>query len=316
MRVGFAGTPAFAASALTAIVAAGFDLKLVVTRPDRPQGRGLKIGYSPVKAIALDRHIPLSQPATLRTEQARAALLEQPLDVLVVAAYGLILPPAVLAWPRHGCLNIHASRLPRWRGAAPIERAIEAGDDITAITIMRMDAGLDTGPIVDVNPVPIAGRETAGTLHDKLARAGASTIVDALRRLLRDKDLPATPQPMSGATYAHKIGRDETEIDWSRSAVDIDRLVRAFDPHPGARTNFGDDWVKIRTEPPVAREALYRAGAVLESAADGILVACGAGALRIRELQPAGGSWMPARAFMAGRRVKTGAVFGVRVPST
>ena len=316
MRVGFAGTPAFAASSLTAIVAAGFDLRLVLTRPDRPQGRGLKLAGSKVKGIALERHIPLLQLATLATEGARAALFEHPLDVLVVAAYGLILPPAVLAWPRHGCLNIHASRLPRWRGAAPIERAIEAGDDATGITIMQMDAGLDTGPMIDVVTVPIAARETAGTLHDKLASAGALAIVNVLRQLARDGSLPLMAQPVAGATYAHKIRRAEAEIDWGRSAVDIDRLVRAFDPHPGARTSFGDVSVKIRVGPPVARRAEARAGDVLDVAADGILVACGEDALRISGLQPAGGSWMPARAFMAGRRVEPGAAFGTLAPST
>jgi len=316
MRVGFAGTPAFAASALTAIIAAGFDVQLVVTRPDRPQGRGLKLGQSPVKAIALDRHIPLLQPATLSTERERAALCEQPLDALVVAAFGLILPPAVLAWPRHGCLNIHASCLPRWRGAAPIERAIEAGDDTTGITIMQMDAGLDTGPIIDFVTVPISRRETAGTLQDKLASAGASVIVDVLRRLMRDGRVPATPQPNSGATYAHKIQRSETEIDWRRSAVEIDRLVRALDPQPGARTNFGDVSLKIKVDPAVATLGEANPGVVLELGPDSILVACGDGALRIRQLQPAGGAWMPARAFMAGRRIALGAVLGARNSST
>jgi len=314
MRVGFAGTPAFAASALAAIAAAGFDLRLVLTRPDRPQGRGLKLVSSKVKNIALERKIPLLQPADLATEPTRAALFEQTLDVLVVAAYGLILPPAVLAWPRHGCLNIHASRLPRWRGAAPIERAIEAGDDATGITIMQMDTGLDTGPRIDVVTVPIAARETAGTLHDKLASVGALAIVKVLRQLARDGTVPMTAQPAAGATYARKIRGAEAEIDWRRSAVDIDRLVRAFDPHPGARTNLGDVSVKIRVDAPVARLTEARSGAVLEVADEGILVACGADALRISELQPAGGTWMPARAFMTGRRVEAGAVFGT--PST
>ncbi len=316
MRVGFAGTPVFAASALAAIATAGFELGLVLTRPDRPQGRGLKLASSKVKAIALERHIPLLQPATLATEWARAMLFEHRLDVLVVAAYGLILPPAVLAWPRYGCLNIHASRLPRWRGAAPIERAIEAGDDAPGITIMQMDAGLDTGPMIDVVTVPIAARETAGTLHDKLASAGAHAIVTVLRQLARDGRLPSIPQPVAGATYAQKIRRAEAEIDWGRSAGDIDRLVRAFDPHPGARTSFGDVPVKVRVDPPVARRARARAGTVLEVAADGVLVACGEGALRIRELQPTGGTWMPARAFVAGRKIEPGAVFGTPTPST
>jgi len=316
MRVGFAGTPAFAASALTAVADAGFDLQLVLTRPDRPQGRGLKLAYSPVKGIALDRHISLLQPATLATEQARAALFAHHLDVLVVAAYGLILPPAVLAWPRHGAINIHASRLPRWRGAAPIERAIEAGDETTGITIMQMDAGLDTGPMIDVVTVPIAARETAAALHDKLASAGASAIVEVLRRLAREEEIRATSQPVAGVSYATKIKRSEAEIDWRRSALDIDRMVRAFDPNPGARTSFGGVSVKIRVDAPIARRASAPPGAALEDASDSILVACGQDALRITELQPAGGTWMSARAFVAGRKVAAGAVFGSHSPST
>jgi len=314
MRVGFAGTPAFAASALAAIIASGFDLRLVLTRPDRPRGRGLKVTHSPVKEIALEQDIPVLQPATLASEQAQARLVEHPLEVLVVAAYGLILPPAVLAWPRHGCLNVHASKLPRWRGAAPIERAIQAGDEETGITIMQMDAGLDTGPMIDVVTVPMASRETAGTLHDKLATVGALAIVNVLRQLARDGAVSATPQPVSGVTYASKIQRAEAEIDWARSAVDIERLARALDPSPGARTRFGDLSVKVRVGSPLTRTGDARAGQVLEVAAAGILVACGEGALRVTDLQPAGGAWMPAHAFNAGRRVQPGAAFGSPAP--
>jgi len=234
MRVGFAGTPEFAVDALAAIVGAGHTIPLCLTQPDRPKGRGLKLELSPVKVFALRHRIPLAQPETLKTDDARAPLLAIPLDVLVVAAYGLLLPPPVLAWPSHGGLNIHASLLPRWRGAAPIQRAIEAGDTTTGITIMQMDAGLDTGDIVATTATPIAPRETAGTLTHKLAVAGAAAIIDALSRLARDGRLPRVAQPASGVTYAAKIGRDERAIDWTQSPATLERKLRAFDPAPGA----------------------------------------------------------------------------------
>jgi methionyl-tRNA formyltransferase len=186
LSIGFAGTPAFAASALRAILGAGFAVALVLTRPDRPRGRGLKLEPSPVKALAQTAGLPVLQPPTLKTPEARAPVVAFPVDVLVVAAYGLILPPPVLSWPRHGCLNVHASRLPRWRGAAPIQRALLEGDKATGVTIMQMDTGLDTGPVVAVVGVPIVTGETAGTLHDKLASVGAETIVTVLHRLARD----------------------------------------------------------------------------------------------------------------------------------
>ncbi|MCC6379629.1 MAG: methionyl-tRNA formyltransferase [Burkholderiales bacterium] len=313
LRVGFAGTPAFAARSLEAIASAGFTIPLVLSQPDRPKGRGLAVSVSPVKALAESLGSPVLQPATLRTDADRAAALAIPLDVLVVAAYGLILPPAVLAWPRHGCLNIHASRLPRWRGAAPIVRAIEAGDALTAITIMQMDAGLDTGPVVDVVDVPIRERDTAGTLHDRLAEAGAKAIVATLARLARDGALASTPQPGEGATYASKIERRDAAIDWNRGAVAIDRQVRAFDPVPGAHASFAGEAVKLWRAHPVELSQAGAPGEVLSVGPDGIAVACGdtegGGALRVIEVQPAGGRRMAAAAFAAGRAITPGARF-------
>ncbi len=313
MRVGFAGTPTFAVSALAAILARGFDVPLVLTQPDRPRGRGLNLEAQPVKALATSRGLRLLQPASLKTGESSALLREIPLDVLVVAAYGLLLPPAVLAWPRHGCLNIHASLLPRWRGAAPIQRALEAGDAETGVTIMQMDAGLDTGPLHDAVRIPIAARETAGSLHDKLAAAGARAIVAVLERLARDGALEGTPQPALGVTYAAKITRADTVIDWRADAATIDRRVRAFDPVPGACTSRDGELVKVWTAEPAAVVARRGdPGEVLAADADGLVIACGQGALRVAEIQPAGGRRMTAAAFVAGRRIAVGQRFDLR----
>ena len=315
IRVGFAGTPDFAALALEAILAAGFELPLVLTQPDRPKGRGMRAESSPVKRLAETRGLAVLQPATLKTEEARAPLLAVPLDVLVVAAYGLILPPAVLSWPRHGCINIHASLLPRWRGAAPIQRAIAAGDAVTGITIMQMDAGLDTGAMVDSTSVPIGVRETAGTLHGKLAAAGARAIVAVLTRLARDGALESTPQPATGGTYAAKVERTDATIDWSASSVAIDRQVRAFDPVPGAATILGGLGVKVWCAEPIPLATSATAGTIVGAGNEGIDVACGQGVLRLREVQPANGRRMPAAAFAAGRGVVAGTRFGAPSPA-
>ncbi len=310
MRVGFAGTPVFAALALEALVAAGFDLPLVLTQPDRPKGRGLGAEPSPVKRLAVERKLTVHQPATLKSADVQASLFKTPVDVLVVAAYGLILPPAVLAWPRHGCLNIHASMLPRWRGAAPIQRAIAAGDTRTGVTIMRMDAGLDTGPMIDAVEIEIAPRETAGTLHDKLAAVGARAIIGVLIRLAAENELNATPQPLDGVTYAGKIERADAEIDWSCSSVVIDRQIRAFDPVPGAATELGAHRVKVWRAEPDKRVGDAPAGTVFAVGSEGVDVACGAGSLRLTEVQPANGKRMSAAAYAAGHGVLPGVRFG------
>ncbi len=311
MRVAFAGTPAFAATVLAALVNAGFAVPLVLTRPDRPKGRGLKRQPSAVNAFALERGLAVLQPASLSADVDRAAALAIPVDVLVVAAYGLLLPAPVLAWPRHGCLNVHASILPRWRGAAPIERSLLAGDVETGVTIMQMDAGLDTGPIVDVVRSPVAPRETSATLTAKLAEIGATAIVATLRRLERDGALAATPQPRDGVCYAPKIDKSEAAIDWRASANTIDRQVRAFDPAPGAGTTLAGEpiklWKAVPSAPPMAAAA---PGTVLTADPQGMLVACGECALRIDEVQPAGGRRMSIAAFVAGRRIAPGARFG------
>jgi len=309
LRVGFAGTPAFAAQALEAILTAGFPVPIVLTQPDRPSGRGLAVAPSPVKALAVERGLPVLQPATLRTDDARAPVLAATIDVLVVAAYGLILPPAVLAWPRFGGINIHASLLPRWRGAAPIQHALLAGDPGTGITIMQMDAGLDTGPMIERVDVPIGSRETAGTLTATLAAVGAQAIVRTLDRLESEGSLAATPQPVTGATYAGKIERAHAALDWSGSATVLDRAVRAFDPVPGAHTIFAGQAVKVWAAQPVLAEVGVAPGTVL-GVEDSIEVACGQGSLRLLTLQPAGGKRMPAAAFAAGRGVSRGARFG------
>ena len=310
IQVGFAGTPAFAATALTAILGAGFDVSLVLTRPDRPQGRGLRVLPSPVKVLALERGIRLMQPASLKAAEVRAGALEGGLDVLVVAAYGLILPPEALAIPRHGGLNIHASLLPRWRGAAPIERAILEGDAETGITIMQMDAGLDTGGIIDQCPVPIGPAETAGTLTARLAAVGAQAIVAALSCLRDEGALPARAQPAQGVSYASKIAKAEATLDWRKPAFALARRVRAFDPAPGAAGILDGEPLKVwsaHSEP--ASDPGAPPGRILAADASGIVVACGEGVLRITSLQPAAGRRMDAAAFINGRRLKPGASF-------
>lgn len=308
-RVGFAGTPPFAATALLAIVAAGFEVGPVLTRPDARQGRGLRLAASAVKTVALAQALTVLQPRSLLGEAAQAELTAHRLDVLVVAAYGLILPPPLLEWPRHGCINIHASLLPRWRGAAPIQRALLEGDRETGISIMQMDAGLDTGPVIAARAVSIASRDTAGTLADKLARTGAEAIVATLARL-RSNDRPAAaPQPATGVTYAAKIGRGEAVIDWLASSSAIDRRVRAFDPVPGASTTLGGEPLKIwRAEPASGR--FGPPGSIMGASGEGIVVACGDGALVVRELQRAGGKRLSAGAFLAGHPLATNARFG------
>jgi methionyl-tRNA formyltransferase len=309
LRVGFAGTPPFAATALTAILGAGFRVVTVLTRPDRPRGRGLKLTPSAVKSLALKRDLALLQPATLNDQAARAELAAAALDVLVVAAYGLILPQPVLAAPRHGCINIHASLLPRWRGAAPIQRALLEGDLQTGVSIMQMDAGLDTGALISARVVSIDPRDSAATLTERLAAVGAEAIVDTLIRLQRNGRVEALPQQEDGASYARKISRDDAAIDWQASAVAIDRQVRALDPVPGAFTVLGGKPIKIWSS-EAAADHFGSPGTVVRADGGSLVIACGEGALAVRELQRAGGRRLDAGDFLSGNPIETGTRVG------
>lgn len=300
MNILFAGTPEFAAVALDALLRAGHQVSLVLTQPDRPAGRGLKPQPSAVKQRALAHGLAVAQPATLKDETVVAQLTAVAADVMVVAAYGLILPPPVLRLPRFGCLNIHASLLPRWRGAAPIQRAILAGDHETGITIMQMDAGLDTGAMLLAEAIPIADDDTAQTLHDKLAILGGRLIVRAL-----DEQPAAVAQDDKQATYAEKITRAEARIDWNLPAVQLDRVIRAFNPVPGAYAVWQGQPLKVwRAESAPAATAAP--GTVVRADAGGIVVAAGAGCLRLLELQRAGGKRLPAGVFLAGASLQPG----------
>jgi methionyl-tRNA formyltransferase len=307
LRVAFAGTPAFAASALAGIHDAGFVVPLVLTQPDRPAGRGLRLHASQVKQLAQRHGLPVAQPQGLKldgrhaadAQAIRAALQAARPDVIVVAAYGLILPPWVLELPRLGCLNIHASLLPRWRGAAPIQRAIEAGDSVTGITIMQMDAGLDTGDMLMVAPEPIRADDTSAALQDRLAALGAKLIVQALTKLAHGA-LARTPQPASGATYAHKLTKAEGAIDWRRPAPEIERRLRAFDPQPGCHVELDGQTVKL-WRARVSAGFRAETGAVLTDG-NTMRVACGDGqALELLELQRAGGRRLAVAAYLASR---------------
>ncbi|MGQ9684843.1 MAG: methionyl-tRNA formyltransferase [Thiobacillaceae bacterium] len=310
MRLAFAGTPEFAAVALEALHAAGHDIALVLTQPDRAAGRGMKLKPSPVKTLARELGLPVYQPEDLKSEAARQPIADAGCDLMVVAAYGLILPQPVLDLPRLGCVNIHASLLPRWRGAAPIQRAILAGDRETGITLMQMEAGLDTGPILAMARLAIGPEETAGDLHDRLAALGAREIVALLPRLAAGEVMPQ-PQDDRLAVYAPKIGKQEAYIDWRRPAHEIERLVRAFNPHPGAWTQLGDKTLKVWRARYHAGQG--RPGEVLAATRTGIVVACGEGALSVLELQQAGGRRLDAAAFLAGHGLAPGVVLGERV---
>jgi methionyl-tRNA formyltransferase len=300
MRLVFAGTPEFAATALDALSQAGHDIALVLTQPDRPHGRGLHEAPSAVKRRAEALGLPLAQPETLKDGATLAQLAAAGADAMVVAAYGLILPRAVLEIPRLGCLNIHASLLPRWRGAAPIQRALLAGDRETGISIMQMDAGLDTGPVLLREATPISADDTAETLHDRLAALGARAIVRTLAE-------PCQPEPQDGAqaTYAAKIDKREARIDWHETAEAIDRKIRAFSPVPGASTVFGGAPLKI-WRAAVERGVSGEPQRVLRADARGIVVACADAALRITELQRAGGKRVSAQAFLSGSQLRAG----------
>ncbi len=318
MRVVYAGTPEFARAALERLHAAGFEIPLVLTQPDRPAGRGMKLQASPVKQYALAHGMAVAQPHSLRLDgkyseeaaAARAAIEAARADVMVVAAYGLILPQWVLDLPRLGCLNIHASLLPRWRGAAPIHRAIEAGDAETGVTIMQMDAGLDTGDMLLVGRLPITMKDTTASLHDRLALLGGRLIVEALE-IAACGGLTRTPQPAGGVSYAHKIERQEALIDWAQSAAVIERRIRAFDPFPGAATTWQGESIKLwQGHVETGRASGPVSGTVLAADVDGIVVQCGQGVLRLTELQRAGGKRLSAADFLRGFAVPAGAVLG------
>lgn len=298
MKLIFAGTPEFAASALQALIDAGHDIALVLTQPDRPAGRGMKLKASPVKTLALAHGLPVSQPLTLKTAEAQAEIAAVGAEVMVVAAYGLILPKAVLEMPTRGCLNIHASLLPRWRGAAPIHRAIEAGDAETGVTIMQMDVGLDTGDMLLTVREPIHADDSTGSLHDRLAAQGAQAMVAALAQL---DALSPQPQPAEGVTYAEKIGKAEAQLDWSLPAEVLHRKIRAFNPFPGASTLAGGEALKI-WQAQLA-DGAGAPGDVLAADADGVRIACGSGALLATQLQAAGGKRLAAREFLAGHNL-------------
>jgi methionyl-tRNA formyltransferase len=315
MRLTFAGTPVFAERALAALIEAGHEVALVLTRPDQPAGRGQQTIASPVKQFAIAHALPLWQPRTLRDPEAEARLRAVAPDLMVVAAYGLILPASILAIPPHGCLNIHASLLPRWRGAAPIQRAIEAGDTRTGISIMQMDEGLDTGAVLLEQPLDIGADESAASLHDRLAALGARAIVEALDGLGRG-GLPARPQPADGVTYAAKLDKREAPIDWRQPASRIADKVRAFDPVPGATATLErlpeaplKVWrARVAAIPgPTAPGALAPPGTVLAVDAQAVTVACGEGsALDLLELQRPGGRRLPVAEFLRGLALRPG----------
>ncbi|MBY6072096.1 methionyl-tRNA formyltransferase [Marinobacter salsuginis] len=284
MRLVFAGTPDFAATALKALIAAGHTIVGVYSQPDRPAGRGRKLQPSPVKQVALDHEIPVFQPETLKTAEAQKQLADLKPEVMIVAAYGLILPKAVLDIPIHGCLNIHASLLPRWRGAAPIQRAIAAGDAETGITIMQMDEGLDTGAMLLKSLTAIDTSDTGGSLHDRLAELGGKAIIKALE-LLKKGELTGEPQNDDLACYASKLSKTEGHIDWATDATAIERLIRAFNPWPGTYTDLGDQRIRIHEARALVTDSDAFPGTVVHRDRDGIDIACGNGTLRITHLQ-------------------------------
>jgi methionyl-tRNA formyltransferase len=299
LRVVFAGTPEFAVPCLDALLAAGVDCVAVYTQPDRPAGRGRQLQPGPVKQRALDAGVPVEQPESLKDESVRAHLAAYAPDLLVVVAYGLILPRAVLAVPRLGCWNVHGSLLPRWRGAAPIQRAILAGDAQTGVDLMQMEAGLDTGPVLLQRSTPIAPDDTSATLHDRLAVLGAEVLREGLARLQRGEPLPPTPQPAEGVTYAHKLDKSEALLDWNEAALVLDRKIRAFNPWPVAEAMIAGERVRIHAAEPV--DAQGEPGTPVRASRSRLAIACGDGALAILKLQRAGGRIIDAADYVNGR---------------
>ncbi|HFT6976953.1 TPA: methionyl-tRNA formyltransferase [Stenotrophomonas maltophilia] len=301
MRIVFAGTPEFAVSSLRA-AARHHEVVAVYTQPDRPAGRGRGLAPSPVKLEAVARGIPVYQPESLKGEAAQQQLRELQPDLMVVVAYGLILPKAVLAIPTHGCWNVHASLLPRWRGAAPIQRAIQAGDAKTGVCLMQMEAGLDTGPVLLHQELPIAATDTGGQLHDKLAELGAQVLSDGLGLLRAGIKPIARPQPEQGVTYAHKLDKAEARLHWAQDAGALARTVRAFNPWPIAEATLAGERVRIHGAVALEADHGQAPGTVLAAGRDGIDIACGQGALRLRVLQREGGKAITAADYLNARR--------------
>ena len=301
MRIVFAGTPEFAVSSLRA-AARHHEVVAVYTQPDRPAGRGRGLAPSPVKLEAVARGIPVYQPESLKDEAAQQQLRDLQPDLMVVVAYGLILPKAVLAIPTHGCWNVHASLLPRWRGAAPIQRAIQAGDATTGVCLMQMEAGLDTGPVLLHQELPIAATDTGGQLHDKLAKLGAQVLSDGLGLLRAGIKPIARPQPEQGVTYAHKLDKAEAKLDWAQDAGALARTVRAFNPWPIAEATLSGERVRIHGAVALEADHGQAPGTVLAASRDGIDIACGQGALRLRVLQREGGKAITAADYLNARR--------------
>lgn len=299
LRIVFAGTPDFAASALQRLLTEKFAVVAVYTQPDRPAGRGRKLKPSPVKQLALDADIPLQQPKSLKDATQQTLLAEYHADVMIVAAYGLLLPEIILQTPRLGCLNIHASLLPRWRGAAPIQRAILAGDTQSGVTIMQMDKGLDTGAMLLRKPCDITANETGGSLHDKLAALGADAIIEILQAL-QQSQLDATPQDESLACYAKKLDKQEAWIDWRQPAQDIERKIRAFNPWPVAQTRLADKTLRIWSASLIEQVSDAAPGTITAVTNDAICVSCGTQQLQIHSVQLAGGKTLSISALRNG----------------
>lgn len=301
MRIVFAGTPEFAAEHLKALLDSPYEIVAVYTQPDRPAGRGQKLMPSAVKALAVAHGIPVLQPQTLRNAEAQAELAALQPDLMVVVAYGLILPQAVLDIPRLGCINSHASLLPRWRGAAPIQRAVEAGDTESGVTVMRMEAGLDTGPMLLKVATPISAEDTGGSLHDRLAQVGPPAVVQAIAGLA-DGSLQGEVQNDALATYAHKLNKDEARLDWRRPAVELERLIRAFNPWPVCHSTLDGESVKVLAANVAAGKG--EPGEILSASKDGLVVACGHQALSLTRLQLPGGKALTFSDLFNSRREK------------
>ncbi len=289
LRLVFAGTPEFALPCLAACRTSGAEVVAVYTQPDRPAGRGRKLSPSPVKQAAIAAGIAVEQPESLKSTEARQKLAGYHADLLVVVAYGLILPRRVLSTPRLGCWNVHASLLPRWRGAAPIQRAILAGDTESGVDLMQMEAGLDTGPVLLERRTPIRREDTGGSLHDRLSSLGADVLAEGLRRILAGETLTATPQAEEGVVYAHKLDKVEARLDFGGRAIELERQVRAFDPWPVAEGVIAGETVRIWAAQALELDHHAAPGEILAASREGIVVACGHGALRITALQRAGG---------------------------